>query len=522
MYDDGLFLHSQSYYSGDESQEGGIYRDSEESFLDFTMYDDKPYLFEKLKKMTRKCNVKYQQNKGKEPETEICLSESELDKIDEILEKINVSNQDKKQKYKSLIEKTFEAVKIQFLGRLEQEFEDLFDFVENYSEISLFEELVQKFQDNKSEYEMDQSTQNTRNLQKTLKNVFSFDQMKNLYLTLDDPKIETLLDQTSLFYQEFLRNIKRYWPKETSTISKMIKDIKNSTKLLFDFLREDQDLPFRHILVNYQIKENTTRFVNSELKKFKPRLPFLDQEISSFKEEALRPNFISYEKILKIKDEQEDMKLNSIHLLKKNQDSLILEFVDNTNQIRNNTKLYLVSLKDKENKLSLIKEIGGKIQKLLISPNDNFLAIKFSKEENTKVLVYSLFDKTNKSRFFISKILKNHKIKSFLFLDSVEGLRFVFTDDLGGLNIVNLETLTFELRLDYLNLISIHYVNDEQILVINKCRKIGVFSIKTKSVCNFIETNVLLKKTYEAEIQSKTFYFLTKRNAPIFSNEVSR
>ena len=35
--------------------------------------------------------------------------------------------------------------------------------------------------------------------------------------------------------------------------------------------------------------------------------------------------------------------------------------------------------------------------------------------------------------------------------------------------------------------------------------------MKTKSVCNFVETNVLLKETFKGEKQSKTFYFLIKR-----------
>lgn len=162
FFNDRFYRHNRSNYTNDERQRQRLYQEEEVSSLDSSFNADKPYFFEKVQKMNQKSNVKYQQYEGKEPETEISLSESELDKIDEILEKIIYFNQDKKQKYKSLVEQTFETVKNQFVGRLKQEFESLFDLFENYSEFSIFEELVQKFQDNKSDYEMDQTTENIK------------------------------------------------------------------------------------------------------------------------------------------------------------------------------------------------------------------------------------------------------------------------------------------------------------------------------------------------------------------------
>ena len=501
FFDDVFYLGDQSYYSGEEIEDHEIYPDEEESSFNSSFSANQSYFSKKIKMMTQKCNVKYRQYK-KKSKTDIFLSETELDNIDEILEKIMISNEEKKQKYKSMIEKTFEDVKIQLLGRLEKEFESLFDLVDNYSEFSLFEELVRKFQDNKSEYEMNQSTQNFKQMKKTLNNIFSFDEIKNLYLTLNDRSIQTVIEQTSLFYIIFLQNIEINWPKDYEKCSRMVADIKKSSTELFDFFKNDQDLLFGDILVNYNYKDNKTHFVNSELQQFRTKFSFFENEISNLKKDAIKSELIPIGDLLKNIKEKEKMKLYKTYILNKNKNYVILEYVDETYNT-NFTKLFLMSLKDKGNNLNLIKEIQGKIEKILISPDDNFLAIKFKNKDNKKVLIYNLLNKKNKFRFFISKILKKNLIKSFIFLDSVDGLRFIFTDIFGTLNIVNLETLKLELTLDFLNLISVHYINDEQILVINRFFKMGVFSMKTKSVCNFVDTNILLEKTFKGEVESK-------------------
>ena len=475
------------------------------------------YISDNLRKSTVKSNTKYTQNNPKYDDTNKYLlpSELDLDRIDQLLEKIMISNEEKKNEYNTRAQNIFEDVKNQLVKKLQQIFESLFDLLNNFSEYSLFGELIRKFQDHKNDFEMDKNPETTRNLSKTLKNLFSFDQLKNLYHTLDDQNIEFVLQEASSYYHSLFDRINPSWPRKHKDFSMTVKKIKESSGLFFDYLKSNKNLPFQNYLVNYKVKSEANKFINSELQEFKTKLkyqdePFLDVHFP-------KVHFCSRMDIFKNRKDKNGLTLVNTYLCNKNKDLIFFKYIDRLRNTKS-TKLYSMSLKDEQNKLTPIKEISGEILDLLVSPDDNYLAIRSRKGDISKVELHCLSNEMKKSGFCLPEFLDKNQIKSFIFLDSAEGLRFLFTDENGYLVCINLETVGLDFTIKNLDLLSVHYISNEQVLVKNKQFEFGVFSVQTKSVCNFVSSNVILEPSLSKQIGKAIFSLslLTNRHTQEF------
>lgn len=423
------------------------------------------------------------------------LTVEELDALDDILEETIFSFQDPKTRLKLKIDRAYNCIKQRLLATLDGVFNRIYDLSDQHSKFAKFEKLASVFQDAKCEYEMETSAANTARLDDSVKILLGFENTRLFDSLIDAASIESILEEASRLFTQSIDNFDFSVSGNSQAVLKKIGRFRKSFGSVLQ-------------LIKYQTRSDpecyyTSASIAGRAKKGETSDLFLNQKASV---QRLKSKFESFEKkrMLALGTSQSYDKNFVDGILNRsdrfaNQNYINCYAIDETRFIFESQQVLLDSqMKTAETSLFTLLEfkqlteqkklsgvssclVKGHVEDLKISPNRQFVLVKSSNE-------FALFEEFDR-RFLKTAKCDDFSIESAIFVQSA-GRQVLAFVDFGGLFLLDLERSEMFFCCNYLNLKSVHYVDDDHVFLVSKNLEFGVFFLNELVASEFVNSEI--------------------------------
>ena len=396
----------------------------------------------------------------------------ELDQLDEIAERVITTFAEKKEKMHNSIQTSYQKIKKKFTTFLDKCFEEVYDLVNHHSKYNYFEQFVSRFQDAKSDYEMEETEESRTKLVDSLKNLFNLEDLLAFQNLVHSESLEKMLiDLESDYFHKLLN-------------PSLLRGVFTKTQKLLNLQKTDEQCLLSSIkLKNEGVFKEKNEFNLNTFLKHEKLVQKLQNKITPNPVKGIDQNLVYTKEIefmlnlLNKKEDFTDCKFEDCFYLFKSMflfQKKLCEFDKDTNQFQ----IALVRVTNEFNILDSLN-IKKKVFSYACSPCKKYLIINMIDNES---LVFNIKDKKLRSLDNNSK----KQMKGAIFVNSKTGLLLAYKDSYHFLKIFNLETNEKFFNICKEKIKSIHYIDSTNVMLITENLRFGLLSTTSMSIINFV------------------------------------